>query len=74
LMNFANSSVLPTNAIFNASNYTGTMPNASGIFRLATGQYAVVLDGTLANCLVCMKEQPYLTPQAQLQTTLMFGL
>jgi hypothetical protein len=49
LMNFANSSVLPTNAIFNASNYTGTMPNASGIFRLATGQYAVVLDGTLAN-------------------------
>lgn len=42
LMNFANSSMLPANAAFNTSNYT---IGASGIYKLATGQYAVVLDG-----------------------------
>lgn len=46
LMHFANSSVDPTNVAFNTSNYTpGT--TASGIFKLGTGQYAVVLDGTV---------------------------
>lgn len=42
LMNFANSSMSPANAAFNTSNYT---IGASGIYKLATGQYAVVLDG-----------------------------
>lgn len=46
LMNFANSSVLVTNSIFDPSNYTpGT--TASGIFRTAVGKYVVVLDGTV---------------------------
>lgn len=46
LMHFANSAVDVTNVAFNASNYTpGT--TASGIFKLGTGQYAVVLDGTV---------------------------
>jgi hypothetical protein len=44
LMCFANSAQLVGNAVFNASNYTpGT--NASGIYKLGTGEYAVVLDG-----------------------------
>ena len=42
LMNFANSSMLPANAAFNTSNYN---VGASGIYKLGTGQYAVVLDG-----------------------------
>ena len=46
-MNFANSSVFTSNVAFSASTYTGTMPIASGIFKLATGQYAVVLDGSI---------------------------
>lgn len=47
LMAFGNSSVDPLNVAFNVSNYTpGT--NASGIFRLGTGQYIGVLDGTVA--------------------------
>lgn len=47
LMNFANSSVTPTNSAFEPSNYTpGT--NASGIFRTGVGKYVVVLDGTVA--------------------------
>lgn len=46
LMQFENSSVDPTNAIFDTSNYTaGT--GASGIFKLGTGQFGVVLDGTV---------------------------
>lgn len=44
LMCFANSAQLISNAAFNASNYTpGT--TASGIYKLGTGEYAVVLDG-----------------------------
>ena len=47
LMLFGNSSLFVSNVAFNTSNYTpGT--NASGIFRLNTGQYAVVLDGTVS--------------------------
>lgn len=42
LMNFANSSADTTNACFNASNYSA---GASGIYKLSTGQYVVVLDG-----------------------------
>lgn len=46
LMNFANSSPLTSNSSFNASNYTpGT--TASGIFKVSTGRYVVVLDGTV---------------------------
>jgi ATP sulfurylase len=46
-MNFANSSVAPSNVAFNASNYAGALPSASGIYKLGTGQYAVVLDGSI---------------------------
>jgi hypothetical protein len=49
LMNFANSATLTTNSAFNASNYNppaGNL-NASGIYKVAAGQYAVVLDGTI---------------------------
>lgn len=45
LMNFSNSSTLTTNTAFDTSNYVQN--NASGIFRLGTGKYIVVLDGTL---------------------------
>lgn len=48
VMNFANSSVDPLNASFNTSNYTGNTTNDDAIFRLGTGQYVVVLDGTIA--------------------------
>ena len=48
VMHFANSSVDPLNASFNTSNYTGTTANDDAIFRLGTGQYVVVLDGTIA--------------------------
>jgi hypothetical protein len=43
-MNFANSSTLTSNSAFNASNYTPGS-TASGIFKISTGLYAVVLDG-----------------------------
>jgi hypothetical protein len=47
LMWFTNSSLVTTDASFSTSNYTpGT--TASGIVRLSTGRYAVVLDGTNA--------------------------
>jgi hypothetical protein len=42
LMNFANSATLTSNQAFNTSNYT---TGASGIYKISTGQYAVVLDG-----------------------------
>jgi len=42
LMNFANSSVFPSSVTFNTSTYSA---GASGIYKLGTGQYAVVLDG-----------------------------
>jgi len=42
LMNFANSSADTTNQSFNASNYSA---GASGIYKVSTGQYVVVLDG-----------------------------
>lgn len=41
LMNFENSSPLTTNSAFNTSNYS---VNASGIYKIGTGQYAVVLS------------------------------
>lgn len=46
LMNFSNSSTLTTNTAFDTSNYVAN--NASGIFKLGTGKYIVVLDGTTA--------------------------
>lgn len=47
LMNFGNSSVLPADVSFNASNYTpGT--TASGIYRTGVGKYVAVLDGVVA--------------------------
>jgi hypothetical protein len=45
LMFFANSSVVCSNVIFNASNYTPGN-TASGIYKLSTGHYVVILDGT----------------------------
>ena len=44
LMHFANSSTITSNDIFNASNYTPGS-TASGIYKISTGLYAVVLDG-----------------------------
>lgn len=41
LMNFQNSATLTTDSSFNTSNYSA---NASGIYKLGTGQYAVVLS------------------------------
>tara|TARA_R110000868_G_scaffold13711_9_gene63623 strand:- start:7929 stop:8876 length:948 start_codon:yes stop_codon:yes gene_type:complete len=46
LMNFANSAALTTDTAFDTSNYTAGA-NASGIFRLGTGKYIVILDGTV---------------------------
>ena len=43
-MNFQNSSVFTSSTAFNTSNYS---TGASGIYKLGTGQYAVVLDGSL---------------------------
>lgn len=45
-MNFSNSSADTSNSAFNVSNYTGGQ-TASGIYKLGTGQYIVILDGTL---------------------------
>lgn len=47
LMNFANSASLTTDSSFNTSNYTGGATNSSGIFKIGTGKYIVVLDGTI---------------------------
>lgn len=47
LMWFANSAVATTDSTFNASNYTPGN-TASGIYKLSTGRYVAVLDGTLA--------------------------
>lgn len=44
LMNFANSSVAPSNVSFNTTAYSA---GASGIYKLGTGQYAVVLNGAV---------------------------
>lgn len=46
-MGFANSAILTTSIAFNASNYTPDV-NASGIYKLNTGEYACVLNGQLA--------------------------
>ena len=43
LMNFSNSSTLVSDSAFNASNYTADA-NASGIYKLSTGKFAVVLN------------------------------
>jgi len=46
-MGFANSAQLVTNVAFNTSNYTpGT--TASGIYKMSTGEYIVVLNGQVA--------------------------
>lgn len=46
LMGFGNSATLVANSSFNASNYSpGT--TASGIYKTGTGQFVVVLDGTV---------------------------
>lgn len=45
-MNFANSSADTSNSAFDVSNYTGGQ-TASGIYKISTGQYIVILDGTL---------------------------
>ncbi len=47
LMWFANSSVATSDSTFNASNYAPAT-TASGIYKLSTGRYVAVLDGTLA--------------------------
>jgi len=45
-MGFGTSAQLTSNSVFDASNYTaGT--TASGIFKVGTGDYVVILDGTL---------------------------
>jgi hypothetical protein len=44
LMNFANSAALTSDSAFNTSNFAA---GASGIYRLGTGKYIVVLDGTV---------------------------
>lgn len=44
LMNFANSAVQTTDSCFSTSNYTPGN-TASGIFKVGTGQYIVILDG-----------------------------
>lgn len=46
-MGFANSAQLVTNIAFNASNYTPGA-TASGIYKLATGEYITVLNGQVA--------------------------
>lgn len=47
LMGFGNSATVVTDSTFDSSNYTpGT--TASGIYRLDTGDYVVILDGTLS--------------------------
>lgn len=45
LMNFCNSSTITSNYAFNSLNYSTA--NTSGIFRIDTGKYVVVLDGTI---------------------------
>lgn len=48
LMNFANSASITNDISFNPSSYTPTaVSSASGIYKLATGKYIVVLDGTI---------------------------
>ena len=42
LMHFSNSAALTTNVAFDPSNYT--VSDASGIYKLSTGKYAVVLN------------------------------
>ena len=42
LMHFSNSAALTTNVAFDASNYN--VQDASGIYKLSTGKYAVVLN------------------------------
>jgi len=44
LMNFANSSVATSDSAFDTSNYSA---GASGIYRQGTGDYIVLLDGTV---------------------------
>ena len=46
-MGVANSAQLVSNAAFNASNYTPAA-TASGIYKLSTGEYAVVLNGQVS--------------------------
>jgi hypothetical protein len=47
LMNFANSNALTTHQSFDTSNYNGDVSSTSGIFKVDTGKYIVVLDGTI---------------------------
>jgi hypothetical protein len=44
LFNFANSAALTTNSAFDTSNYSA---GASGIYKIRTGVYAVILDGSI---------------------------
>jgi hypothetical protein len=45
LMNFCNASSVTTHQSFNVSNYSAA--TTSGIFKISTGKYIVVLDGTI---------------------------
>lgn len=45
LMNFCNASSVTTHQSFNVSNYSTA--TTSGIFKMSTGKYIVVLDGTI---------------------------
>lgn len=47
LMNFANSSSDPLNSVFSPENYLGNALTSSGIYRISTGKYIVMLDGTI---------------------------
>lgn len=47
LMGFANSATLVTDSAFDSSNYS-PVTTASGIYKLGTGHYSVVLDNTLS--------------------------
>ena len=47
LMNFANSASLTNNVAFNSSGYSATIAATSGIYKISTGKYIVVLDGIL---------------------------
>lgn len=49
LMNFANSAAETSNVAFNSSNFAETIAAASGIYKISTGKYVVVLNGTISS-------------------------
>lgn len=49
LMNFANSAAETSNVAFNSSSFAETIAAASGIYKISTGKYVVVLNGTISS-------------------------